>query len=255
MVFTINQILVICLILVLIAFLVILGIMAEHAIGLIRRSKVLVKAGNELIEDATGKVEEVKVRADGVLDKALDTISDIASDTGPVIKALCGAALGLTVFNLISGIRKSLVSGGGVVGSILGRRDRRKAEKQIRESRRTIKQINRQTELEKKAVAKAEKVSAKLRKRESRIAKKDAKAAARNAKHLEKAERKVAAAAVRVALRAERAKERAARKLEKRAEKIAKKIAEKEAGKAADKRSCVLKRMLKKEESSSLLGE
>ena len=57
---TVNQILVICLILVLIAFVVVVAIMAKHAIELMKKTKVLVGDGQEMLDETKVKVNEAE---------------------------------------------------------------------------------------------------------------------------------------------------------------------------------------------------
>ena len=83
---TINQWLTLGLILVLVAFLIILGKMAVEAVGLIKRSKVLVNNSNEAVEETRSKLNEIE-------DRALDAVSSIITDTSPAVKVVAGVGI------------------------------------------------------------------------------------------------------------------------------------------------------------------
>ena len=172
---TVNQILVICLILVLIAFVVVVAIMAKHAIELMKKTKVLVGDGQEMLDDTKGKVNEAG-------DKIINAALSVASDTAPAIKALGATAGGLTTINLVSMAGRSLMRRGGFFAAMADRRARRNARKELKKSRKMIRKVNKQTKLEKKALKKSKKVSAKALKTEKKAAKKAARKAAKGSK-------------------------------------------------------------------------
>ena len=90
---TINQIIEFCLVAVLIGFLVVLAIMAKHAIELLKKTKTLADKGNEAVDD-------VKGRFDKLSDDALGAVSAVAADTSGAVKALTIAGAGITVLGL-----------------------------------------------------------------------------------------------------------------------------------------------------------
>lgn len=152
---TVNQMLVIALILVLIAFIVVLAIMAKHAIGLIERSKVLVKNGNEMVDEARSKLGTIT-------DRILETISKVAADTTPAIKAFAGTGMGFFIINVVKFLFKGLTGRIGIVNSIAAKSELNRAEKEIKRSRETIKAMNKQVKLERKAGKKAAKAEKKM---------------------------------------------------------------------------------------------
>ena len=171
---TVNQILVICLILVLIAFVVVVAIMAKHAIELLKKTKGLVEDGQEMLNDT-------KTKVDTAGDKIINAAVSIAEETSPAVKALGATAGGLTTVNLLSMIGRGLVRRGGLFSAMADRRARKKTRKELRKSRKMIKKLNRQTKLEKKAHKKQVKQSARLRKAEMKASRKAEKKARRNA--------------------------------------------------------------------------
>ena len=131
---TVNQILVICLILVLVAFVVVMAIMAKHAIELMKKTKVLVGDGQELLDDTKEKVTTAE-------DKIINAAVSVAADTSPAVKALSTAAGGLTTINLVSMIGRGLVKRGGFVAAMADRRERKKTRKELKKSRKMIKKV------------------------------------------------------------------------------------------------------------------
>ena len=172
---TVNQILVICLILVLVAFVVVMAIMAKHAIELMKKTKVLVGDGQELLDDTKEKVTTAE-------DKIINAAVSVAADTSPAVKALSTAAGGLTTINLVSMIGRGLVKRGGFVAAMADRRERKKTRKELKKSRKMIKKVNKQNKLEKKAYKKSKKQTARIMTAEKKADKKAAKKAARKAR-------------------------------------------------------------------------
>lgn len=162
---TVNQILVICLILVLIAFVVVVAIMAKHAIELIKRTKVLV-------EDGQGVLDGTKEKVNTAGDKIINAATSVAEDTTPALKALGAAAGSLTTVNLLSMVGRGLVRHGGLISAMADRRERKKARKELKKSKKMIRKVNKQTKREKKAYKKNKKQAARNRKAEIRAAKK-----------------------------------------------------------------------------------
>ena len=103
---SVNQILVICLILVLIAFVVVVAIMAKHAIELLKKSK-------KLVDDGQTMLEETKTKATETENSIISAASNIAADTSPAIKAIAAGAAGLTVINLLGMIGRKLTGRSG----------------------------------------------------------------------------------------------------------------------------------------------
>lgn len=177
---SVNQILVICLILVLVGFVVVMAIMAVHAIELLKKTK-------ELVNDGRGMVDSSKQKVNEAGDKIINAALSVAADTAPTIKALGATAGGLTLFNAVSMIGRGLARRGGFFAAMADRRARKQTRKELKRSRKMVKKVNRQTALEAKAVARNKKVAKKVRKAEAKMAKKAAK---KSKKALKKAARK-----------------------------------------------------------------
>ena len=182
---SVNQILVICLILVLIAFVVVVAIMAKHAIELLKKSKKLVDDGQSMLEDT-------KKKADTTENKIMEAASNVARDTTPAVKAVATAACGITVINLLAMVGRKLTGRGGLFAAAADRKARKQARKEIKRSQRMIRKVNKQTALERKSMLKAKKMSRMAAKAEAKSVKTAAKAEARALRRVAKAEAKVA---------------------------------------------------------------
>lgn len=145
MTLTINQILVFCLIVVLIAFLVEMGILVKHAVPLLKKSKSLVESSNKAVDDVKGRADEI---SDGIS----NAINSIAADAHPALKALGAVAAGLTAVNSIGAVGKGLAVKSGILAAIAGGRSARNAKKEIKRSRKAIKQMKKQSRIESKAM-------------------------------------------------------------------------------------------------------
>ena len=121
---TINQIIAFCLIAVLIGFLVVLAIMAKHAVELLKKTKTLADKSNEAVDD-------VKGRFDKLSDDALGAVNAVAADTSGAVKAIGVAGVGLTAFGLVK-LLIGLITGSGVFSAMAARRERKRAKKEIR---------------------------------------------------------------------------------------------------------------------------
>ena len=220
MVITINQIIAFCLVGVLIAFIVVLGMMAGPAIELLKKTKTLVDTGNEAVTETKSKLEEIE-------NKVIEAAKAVVRDTSPVVKVIACVGIGLTLFNLLKGLFRWITPGGGFLDA---RRERKKAEKEIQLSRQTIKRINRQSKLEREAFERAEAEKKKMQKIEAENARKaaiaaaaearkEAKIAERTAIIEEKAALRAAAAAAALSAKISRTEKRAAAKAA-RAEKV-----------------------------------
>ena len=146
---TINQIIAFCLVAVLIGFLVVLAIMAKHAVELLKKTKTLADKSNDAVDD-------VKGRFDKLSDDALGAVGAVAADTSGAVRALTFAGAGLTAFGLLK-VVIGMFTGTGIFSMMSAARERKKARKEIKLSKQTIKELNRQSELEKKARRKAAK--------------------------------------------------------------------------------------------------
>ena len=120
---TINQIIAFCLIAVLIGFLVVLAIMAKHAVELLKKTKTLADKSNEAVDD-------VKGRFDKLSDDALGAVNAVAADTSVAVKALTYAGIGLTGWGLIK-VVIGLFTGTGLFATMSAARERKKAKKEI----------------------------------------------------------------------------------------------------------------------------
>jgi len=220
MVITINQVIAFCLVGVLIAFIVVLGLMAGPAIELLKKSKTLVETGNEAVTETKSKLEEIE-------NKVLEAAKAVIRDTSPVVKVIACVGIGLTLLSLLKGLFRWITGGSGLFAA---RRERRIAEREIQLSRQTIKKINRQSKLEREAFERAEAQKKKLQKKEAENARKaaivaaaearkEAKIAEKAARIEEKAALKAAAAAAALSAKISRTEKKAAAKAAK-AEKV-----------------------------------
>lgn len=208
---TINQIIAFCLVAVLVAFIVVLANMAYHAIGLIKRSKVLVEAGNNAVEETKSKIGEIS-------DRLIEALKAVVTDTTPVVRAVAGTGILFAGFGLIRLIVGAFLGRLGILSALASRRERKIAEKEIMESRKTIKAVNRQKKLERQAFARAEKQSRMIARKEAKLLKAEAKAALRAQKKENKAAARADKAAAVAAAKIERKAARAGRKTAKKQE-------------------------------------
>ena len=120
---TVNQVLVACLILVLVGFIVVLAIMAKHAIELFKKTMVLVDDGKETLDST-------KELVDTAGDKVITAATSVAADTTPAIKALVGAAGGFTALNTAR-LAGRILTGNTFVTTAKMKKDRKRAEKEL----------------------------------------------------------------------------------------------------------------------------
>jgi len=136
MALTVNQILVIGLILVLIAFAIVFANMGVNAVKLIKEIKKLVGNANNMVD---GSKEIVK----NVGDSITTTANKLVEDSDTTTKVVSVAASGIIATSLVSGIIKRM----------LGKRSK-KAKKQLKKSEKDLKSAR-------KAAKKARKISRK----------------------------------------------------------------------------------------------
>lgn len=156
MTFTVNQILIICLVAELVVFLVVLARMAASAIGLLKNvngltksAKVVMDRGAELAEDCKSKAKDV---ADSFVDNA------------PVVnKAVIAVAAILILVNYKEVVRKHTFLGKGAIGAYLDRRDRKKAQKEYRKTKKEVAKMRKAARKEAKASRKAAAMARKMR--------------------------------------------------------------------------------------------
>ena len=133
---TINQIIAFCLVAVLVAFVVVLAIMAVHAIELLKKTKVLVGKGNDAVDD-------VKGRFDKLSDDAMGAVNSVVADTSGAVKAVSAVGVGLAAFGILRTLLR-ILTGSSVFSAMSAGRERRRAKKEIKLSKKTIKQLNKQ---------------------------------------------------------------------------------------------------------------
>lgn len=153
---TINQILGFCLIAVLVVFLVILGRMAATAIGLLKNTKVLVG-------DAQGAVAEGKAAIAECKTSAVEAANAVVENATLVDKVICGFAVFTILANLKDFIIRRTFLGKGILGAFLTRRDRKKAEKELRRTKKEVARLRKAARREAKQSKKATKMARKLR--------------------------------------------------------------------------------------------
>ncbi len=152
MTLTVNQILWICLILVLIALVVVLAIMAVHVLRLTKKSQELVESSNHAVDD-------VKERADIISDNLNSAINNLAEDTSPVVKALGAVAAGLTAINSVGAVGKTISVKSGLAAAVANSREAKDAKKTIKNSKKAVKQLKKQARYEKKALKQSKKLA------------------------------------------------------------------------------------------------
>lgn len=208
MTLTINQILVFLLIAVLIAFLVEMGILAKHAIPLMKKSKNLVESGNQAVDD-------VKGRADKISDSIEGAINSITADASPVLKIIGGLAAGLTAFNSVLAVGKGLSVKSALLAGIAGSRSAKRAKKEIKRSKKAVKQLKKQTRIENKALKQSAAIERKAARAELAAAKAGARLEKRMQSKAAKQDKRLAKEAARNDLKAIKYERKLARKLRK----------------------------------------
>lgn len=155
---TVNQILVFCLVAELIAFLVIMGILAANAIKLLKSLKVVLgdvdtatKAGQDAIDNCKGKV--------------IDAAGKLADNASIVDKGLGALAGVIAIANYKEIVRKHTFLGSGPIGAFLDKRARKSAEKELRRTKNEVARIRKATQKELKIKKKAKKKAKKLEKK------------------------------------------------------------------------------------------
>ena len=156
MTLSVNQILVICLIVVLVVFLIIMGSMAGTAIGVLKRVKELVQSAKITADKGAVAVDECKAKATDAANKLMDNAT-------VVDKGLAVAAGVLAIANLGGIIRKHTFLGHGVIGAYLDRRDRKKAQKEYRKTKKEVAKMRKAARKEAKASRKAAAMARKMR--------------------------------------------------------------------------------------------
>ena len=158
MTFTINQILVVCLIAELVVFLIILARMAVSALGLIKNLKVLL--GNT--QDA---VDYGKKTVDQCSTKVKDTANALVENATTVDKVAGIAAAFLAAVNYNQIVRKFTPLGQGKLGAFLTKIEKKKAKKEIKKSKKEVAALRKAARKEAKQSRKANKMARKLRKK------------------------------------------------------------------------------------------
>ena len=128
---TINQVLVICLILVLIAFVVVLAKMAVPAVELLKKTKELEDDGQKAIDSTKAKVNEVS-------DKVINAAVSVASDSSPVLRAAAVGATGILAISLIRSLINAVTGRSVILSTVANRRANKQARKELKKSRKTL---------------------------------------------------------------------------------------------------------------------
>ena len=155
---SVNQILVICLIAELVVFLVVLGRMAATAISVLKEAKKLAGNAQGLVDSSKKAVEDGKIAAKDTAAKLLENATTLEKAAG--ILALVSAAL-----NFKEVLRKGTPLGRGRIGAFFDRRNRKKAEKELRKTKKEISKMRKANKKEAKQSRKASKMARKLRKK------------------------------------------------------------------------------------------
>ncbi|MCQ2566973.1 MAG: hypothetical protein MJ127_01035 [Mogibacterium sp.] len=139
---TTNQILVICLLVVLVGFVAVLGNMGVYAVQLLKKVKELVVAGKDFMGGAKDTVSKVG-------DSITSSANNLVASADTTTKVFGAAGAGIVGFSLLSAIFRKLFK---------------------RKSRKTAKAIKR-SEKELKAAKKASKKAKKIQKKAKKLAK------------------------------------------------------------------------------------
>ncbi len=156
MTFTVNQILVFCLIAELIVFLVVLGRMAVSALGLLKNVKGLTDSAKVAMDKGAVLADECKTKATEAANKLIDNAT--VADKAVVIVA---AVLALANFKDI--IRKHTFLGSGAIGAYFDKRDRKKAQKEYRRTKKEVAKLRKAARKEAKESRKATALARELR--------------------------------------------------------------------------------------------
>lgn len=161
MTLTTNQILVICLIAVLVIFLIEVGIMAKHAIVLMKGLKKINDDGQSLVDTSKEKVEIAG-------DKMLSAITAAVSDTKPIVKGVAVATGVLFALNFGGIILRSLFN---VQETAEDRKIRASQKRELRSSKKRLATIKKNNKKTGKVEKKIRREKRKLNKRNRRIKK------------------------------------------------------------------------------------
>lgn len=148
MTFTVNQILIICLIAVLVVFLIIMACMAGSAIGLLKNLKGLTKSAKVVMDKGAILADDCKDKVKAVADKLVENASIVD-------KAIVVVAAVLAIANYRDIIRKHTFLGKGAIGAYLDKRDRKKAQKEYRKTKKEVAKLRKATRKEARASRKA----------------------------------------------------------------------------------------------------
>lgn len=157
MTFTVNQILVACLVAELVVFLIVLAILAVHAISLIKTLKKVLGRVESAADSGKKAVDECKLTIKDTGVKLLDSAS-------VVDKLAAGTGLAMAVVNYKEIVRKHTFLGSGVIGRVLDKRARKSAEKELRRTKDEVAKLRKAARKEAKAGKKASKLERELRK-------------------------------------------------------------------------------------------
>lgn len=157
MTISINQVIVICLIVILVVFLVFMGKLVVEALGLLKTVKRFSEKGSDLMDSYHHALDTVETK----VNEAADTIIKDATPATKIAVVIAGVIIALNIGN---GIRKRLLAGGGFIAALAERNARRKAEKELRKSRKEIRRLRANAKAEKKMAREARRIAREARK-------------------------------------------------------------------------------------------
>lgn len=157
MTISINQVIVICLIVILVVFLVFMGKLVVEALGLLKTVKRLSEKGSDLMDSYHHALDTVETK----VNEAADTIIKEATPATKIAVAIAGVIIALNIGNAI---RRRILAGSGFVAAFIEKRARRKAEKELRKSRKEIRRLRANAKAEKKMAREARRIAREARK-------------------------------------------------------------------------------------------
>ena len=156
MTLTVNQILVIALVIELVVFLVVLVRLVASGLDLLKVAKQLTKDAQSVVDRGSVAVEDAKSRTTEIMNTMVDnaTLAD---------KGIVAASIFLAFLNFRSLIRRYTFLGKGIIGGYLNRRERKKSEKEYRKTKKEMKKMRKAARKEAKASRQAADMAKEIR--------------------------------------------------------------------------------------------
>ena len=160
MTLTVNQILVIALVLELVVFLVVLVRLVASGLDLLKVAKQLTKDAQSVVDRSSDAVEDAKTKATEIIETMVDNAT-------LVDKGIVATSIFLAFLNFRSLIRRYTFLGKGIIGGYLNRRERKKTQKEYRKTKKEMKKMRKAARKEAKASRKAADMAKEIRNNEN----------------------------------------------------------------------------------------